>query len=268
MSKQQNKTPLPPVHHTKARETFISDPDQLGVTRQGLQEILESTFDTSLSMSELSQLDSRQGWDLAWYQDNHFTLYMALFMDPIDISASGKDFLFTKDVIEAQLQRALELEMAQTKAFDGCFISVKATAAKPAIKFIQIPTKITLRIDSHDRVTSITLEACPPDSKSAPNKEEMRSALLTLSCRIPVMYRESYRRPDSIERFWVCSIHGENPQDEVLFTSIEFQIQFNEEKIQKRILVAWKLIHSWMLKTHGLDMDDKELFSIRMIAGK
>jgi hypothetical protein len=269
MSKPPSKALLPPVYQTKTiKETFIVDPDQQGVTRQGLQEILESEFDTSLSMSELSQSDTRNGWDLSWYQDNHFTLHMALFMDPIDISASGKDFSFTKDVIEAQLQRSLELEMAQTKALDGCFVSIKATTSKQAIKFIQIPTKITLRIDSHDRVTSVTLEACPPDNKSAPTKEDMKAALLKLSCRIPVMYREFYRRPDSVERFWVCTIHEENPEDEVLFTSIEFQVQYNEEKIHKRTLIAWKLIHSWMLKTHKLDMDDKELFSARMIAGK
>jgi hypothetical protein len=267
MSKQ---TSLPPVSRFKAKETLAEPQDLAGLNRSALREILESKFETSLTMSEssLSQFDGKRGWDLSWYEENHFTLFVSMNMEPVDMRAAGTDFAFSKDTIEAQIQHALESEMAKTKSLDGCFISIKANQSKPAIKFLQIPVKIAMTIDGHDRASIITLEACPPDSKGAPSKEEMKTSVLTLSCRFPVTYRESYRRPDDTQRFWVCSFKEDNPIDDILFTAVDFQIQFNEEKVDKQSLVAWKIIHAWFLEHHKHDMNDQELFSRRMMAGK
>jgi hypothetical protein len=201
-------------------------------------------------------VEAKRGFDLSWYKRNHFSLYVDIKMDPIDIFASGDDFIFAQDVIEANIQQSFESEMSKIAILNRCFVTLKATSSRQAEKFLNIPLKVAMRVEGRGTAKEITLEACPPqsDSANAPTKETMKTEMLKLQAKFPVVYRESYKRKDTIPRFWCCSLHEHNPFDEVICLSIDFQIHFNEEKVHKNQLIAWEIIHKWMKDNHNFDM--------------
>lgn len=253
----------------KSKDTTPLDSQQQSITTLGIQSILEAEFDsTALSEVSLSSLDSRRGFDLSWYEDNHFTLYVSLTMDPLDIRASSDDLVFTKELIEATIQQSFETAMSKVKALDRCFYIVKASGSKPQEKIISIPLKVVMKMDDKDRNREITIEACPPQlSKNAVTRETMKDELIKLQAKFPVVYKESYKRKDEVSRFWVCSLQQENPFDEVLCLSVEFQISYNEEKIDKRTMEAWKLIHAWMKEHHSYDLND-EMYEKKLVVSR
>lgn len=263
---------LPTVFRTKARVQALSEKDQEGIATLGIQEVLRSDFDSSGTFSEasMSSVEAKRGFDLSWYKRNHFSLYVDIKMDPIDIFASGDDFIFAQDVIEANIQQSFESEMSKIAILNRCFVTLKATSSRQAEKFLNIPLKVAMRVEGRGTAKEITLEACPPqsDSANAPTKETMKTEMLKLQAKFPVVYRESYKRKDTIPRFWCCSLHEHNPFDEVICLSIDFQIHFNEEKVHKNQLIAWEIIHKWMKDNHNFDMDDESKYEQKLVASR
>lgn len=95
----------------------------------------------------------------------------------------------------------------------------------------------------------------------------MRSSLLKITAKFPVIYRESYKRRDDIKRFWCCSVKEENAFDDELLLSIEFQIQYHDDKVNKDTQLAWNIIHKWVLEILEVDLSDKSRFGVKLIPG-
>jgi hypothetical protein len=261
---------LPQVSKTRQR-LQPDDKDLDGTTTLGIQEVLRSDFDSSGALSEasLSSVEGRRGYDLSWYKENHFLLYVKMTMEPIDVFASSDDFIFSQDVVETNIQQFYELEMSKVSNLNRCFVNIKATATRQAEKFLNIPLKVVMVILS-GRAKQIRVEACPPQSThpKAVTRDVMKEEMLKLKCKFPVVYKESYKKRDETPRFWCCSLMEESPTDEMLCLSVEFQIQFNEEKVNKDVLVAWEIIHKWMKDSHQYDMDDETRYERRLVTGR
>jgi hypothetical protein len=269
-SQSSSLSKLPPSFRKKLLALSTSDvQDQQSSTTMGIQEILHRTFESSSAASEasLSSGEGRRGFDLNWYFENKFQLFIHVEMDPLDIHAPSDAFVFSKDIIEVQIQQAVETEMERVSSLEKCFARVKAANGKPSFKFLLIPIKIIMSIDDRGNTKEIVLEACPPQTDNAPTSELMKQTLLQLSFKFPVVYRESFKRRDAVNRFWCCTLKEENSFDDVLMLSIEFQIQYYEEKVNKNTKLAWELIHGWVLKLHQFDLNDSSRFEVKLVAG-
>jgi hypothetical protein len=269
-SSQASNSKLPTSFRKKAQTSSDSDiQDQQGFTTLGIHEILQRDFGTSSAASEasMSSGEGRKGYDLSWYLENKFRLFVHIEMDPLDIYAPSDAFAFAKDTIEMQVQQAIELELEKLSSFNKCFIKVKPVGNKAGFKFMMIPIKIIMTLDDRGTTREIVLEACPPQVADGPSKDDMRSSLLKVTAKFPVIYRDSYKRRDNVQRWWCCSIKEESMLDDELVLSIEFQIQYHEDKVDKDTQLAWNIIHKWILQAMEIDLSEKALFEVKLIAG-
>jgi len=269
-SSRQTLSKLPLALKTRTKPQGLSEKDQEGIATLGIQDVLRSDFDSSNTMTEssLSSVEGKRGYDLSWYKQNHVVLYVNIEMDQVDIHASSDDFYFAQDIIEASIQQSFETGMSKNSIFNRCFVNIKATSSRKADRFLSIPLKVVMTVESRGTTRCITLEACPPQSShtNALTTETMRTELLKLEAKFPVVYKESYKKKDGTPRFWRCSLHQDNPLDDTLCLSVEFQIHFNEEKARKNHLAVWEIIQKWMKTHYNYDMDDAAKYEQRLVA--
>jgi hypothetical protein len=274
-SSSSSLSKLPNVYRPKILDNHSSglDEELQGLTTLGINTILHRSFDSSASSeTSLSSGEAHKGVDLSWYLDNKFILYVLMEMDPVDVFASNDSFLFSKNIIEASIQQVIEIEMGKLSSLDKCFIKVKASKDRPAFKFLAIPIKVVMNVDEKGKTREIILEACPSQTSlgalNGVSQSDMRQALLSIKAKFPVLYKEGYKRRDSVERFWCCSIREDNPLDDTIILSIEFQISYFEDKVINRdITLAWSIIKQWFLTNHQFDLDDKTLFDVKLVSG-